>query len=120
MPRALEILSKMRLAGLKPVSVWLVIADGVPQPKFWQWSDATVEIVLPHTHATLRADLRPLVGCDVILLADSASDIVRAVVAKLVELVSRLSVFVLDALPKKIGNEWVRGSGWREIGACHD
>lgn len=111
---SLEALKALRLAGQKPALVWILIGNS-RSPRWWRYSDATPEIVLPARPESARADFRPLVGCDVILLADHRSAVLTQITRRLQAVVARLTVFIVDQLPKTIGHEWTKAAGWREV-----
>jgi hypothetical protein len=111
---SLDALKAMRLAGTKPAIVWIYLC-AAKQTKWWRYSDGIPEIVLADKPETARADFRPVVGCDVILMADQASSVLTAVTKSLQSVVSRLTVVIADRLPDQIGHEWTKASGWREV-----
>ena len=111
---SLEALKAMRLAGKKPSVVWIHLGHGKPS-KWWRYGDGTPEIVLAEKPESARADFRPLVGCDVILMADRASPLLTQISRALQFVVARLTVVIVENLPQTIGHEWVKGAGWREV-----
>lgn len=111
---SLEALKAMRLAGQKPALVWIHLGHGKPS-KWWRYGDGTPEIVLADKPESARADFRPLVGCDVILMADRASSLLTQVSRALQSVVARLTVVIVEKLPQTIGHEWAKGAGWREV-----
>jgi len=114
MSRALGMLQAARLAGHKPASVWVVIGDG-KEPKWWRFDDWAPEIRIGNNPESARLDFRPLIGCNVLLLADSKTSVLTQITRRLQQLVERLTVFILDQMPGVIGHEWTRGAGWREV-----
>lgn len=119
MASALDRLCRIRMHGLKPERVWLWLG-GMEQPEWWEREEAEIEISLPDDSPTLREDLRPLVGCDVTLIAEQPSEVLRAVTAKLQGIASSLTVVVQSALPNCVGHAWEKGAGWREIGVSRE
>ena len=111
---SLEALKAIRLAGQKPALVWIHLGNGKPS-KWWRYSDTTPEIVLADSPESARADFRPVVGCNVILMADHASPALTAVTKALQAVVARLTVVIVEMLPQTIGHEWTKGAGWREV-----
>ena len=111
---SLEALKAIRLAGQKPATVWIHLGP-VKQSKWWRYSDGAPEIVLADKPESARADFRPLVGCDVILMADRASPLLTQISRALQSVVARLTVVIVEKLPQTIGHEWVKGAGWREV-----
>ena len=111
---SLEALKAMRLAGQKPSVVWIHLGHGKPS-KWWRYRDGTPEIVLADKPESARADFRPLVGCDVILMADRASSLLTQISRAMQPLVARLTVVIVEKLPQTIGHEWAKGAGWREV-----
>lgn len=111
--RAIEFLAKARLAGHKPAVVWLLVGN-YTQPQFWRWPDPQIEIAVKAERASARLDWRPLVGCDVMILADTRSDALREIVRRLESIAARMTVCVIDRLPDTLGHVWERGAGWRE------
>lgn len=111
---SLEALKAMRLAGQKPDIVWIHLGHGTPS-KWWRYGDGTPEIVLADKPESARADFRPLVGCDVILMADQASPLLTQISRALQSVVARLTVVIVERLPQTIGHEWSRCAGWREV-----
>ena len=111
---SLEALKAIRLAGQKPATVWTHIGS-VKQSKWWRYSDGAPEIVIADSPESARADFRPVVGCNVILMADHASPALTAVTKALQSVVARLTVVIVERLPETIGHEWTKGEGWREV-----
>ena len=111
---SLEALKAIRLAGQKPETVWIHLGP-VKQSKWWRYSDGAPEIVLADKPESARADFRPVVGCNVILMADHASPALTAVTKALQAIVARLTVVIVEKLPETIGHEWTKGEGWREV-----
>lgn len=115
MSAGLDVLASYRLAGLKPAAVWITLAD-VPQRKFWRYDDPTVEIAIKPIASALRADYRPLVGCNVILIADDNTDILRGVVARICGVAESVLVSIVpDLKAGSPGHLWVRNAGWRAL-----
>lgn len=114
MSRGLDHLTKLRLAGHKPTAVWVVVGDA-EQQKLWQWSDCIVEVAVKNDGASARLDWRPLVGCEVFVLADTATQPLRQIINRLESLAERITVFVSDRLPATIGHTWTKNDGWREV-----
>lgn len=111
---SLEALKAVRLAGQKPSVVWIHLGHGKPS-KWWRYGDGTPEIILADKPESARADFRPVVGCNVILMADHASPALTAVTKALQAIVARLTVVIVERLPETIGHEWTKGEGWREV-----
>lgn len=111
---AMKAIAAMRASGLKP-SVVEMHLTGQPQCQFWRYGDGIAEVSLPTTPDVARMDFRPVVGCIVILYAAARTETLRRVVLRLIEVVSILTVFVLDEAPEKLGHEWEKGKGWREV-----
>lgn len=111
---SLEALKAIRLAGQKPALVWIHLGHGKPS-KWWRYGDGMPEIVLADKPESARADFRPLVGCDVILMADRASSLLTQISRAMQPLVARLTVVIVEKLPQTIGHEWAKGAGWREV-----
>lgn len=112
---ALDYLAKARVQGYKPASVWLLVGD-CQQPKFWLDADPLVEIAVKAEGASVRFDWRPLVGCDVMILADTRSEPLRSLVKRLEQIAARITVCIADLLPEQLGHVWERDTGWREWG----
>jgi hypothetical protein len=111
--RALDVLAKARSQGAKP-AVTFVTLGNVPQ--FPWWADGTpVEIVIPDDMAVARMDFRPLVGCDVILIAWRRDARLRAATELLCAQAARLTVLSSDDADD-LGHVWERGTGWRKFG----
>lgn len=111
---SLEALKAMRLAGRKPALVCIHIC-GAKQPKWWHYSDGIPEVVLAEKPESARADFRPVVGCDVMLMADHKSFVLTAVTKAVQAHAWRVTVVIADRLPETIGHEWTKGQGWREV-----
>lgn len=111
---AMKAIASMRADGLKP-SVVEVYLTGKKQFAFWSQSDRIAEVSLPIAPEVVRTDFRPLVGCKVMLFAETRSELLRKVVRRLIEVVSALTVFVFDEVPASVGYEWQQGKGWREV-----
>lgn len=111
---SLEALKAIRLSGQKPALVWIHLGHGNPS-KWWRHGDGMPEIVLADSPESARADFRPVVGCNVILMADHASPALTAVTKALQSVVARLTVVIVEKLPETIGHEWTKGAGWREV-----
>lgn len=114
MSRALDYLAKIRMDGMKPAVVFLLV--GAEQPKFWQSSDAEIEIAVPADASAARMDLRPLIGCNVIVIAQHRTDALRSLVKRLETLAVQMAVYVIETLPAQLGFAFERGKGWREMG----
>lgn len=113
MLQALEALTKARLQGARPSVVFVTLGDAEQFP--W-WKDrTTVEIVIPDAEPVAKLDLRSLVRCDVIVIAEKRDERLTQVVRKVCE--QARSVTVLSGEdPDDLGYAWERGSGWRRIG----
>jgi hypothetical protein len=110
---ALEMLAKARGQGAKPAVAFVTLGEVEQFP--W-WRDGTaVEIVIPGDKPVARIDFRPLVGCDVILIAWKRDDRLRTVTELLCAQVVRLTVLSSED-PDDLGHAWERGAGWRKIG----
>lgn len=115
MSRALEAIARYRAAGKKPAWVFILVAD-VPQPKFWLEDEpSSIDVVLPASQYALRVDLRPLVGCNVVVLGDDMSGTIKRLVERLIEIVETLHVCIVANLEASAGHLFVRGRGWRAI-----
>ena len=102
-------LVEIRMAGrLPPGDVWIFFGD-YEQVKWWQWSDASVEIAILETSPVSRIDLRPLVGLKVCVQADRYSDALLRLCDRLKEYAKQLDVFVLEWMPGELGFRWDRG-----------
>lgn len=112
----IKAIASMRAGGLKPARVELSLC-GEKQYAFWRHG-SVASVTLPNSPEVVRSDFRPLVGCAVLLFAETRSEILRRVAAKLTEVVSTLTVFVLDEAPESCGHEWQQGLGWREVGSA--
>lgn len=111
---SLDALKAMRLSGMKPATVWVFLGAAKPQ-KWWRYSDGIPEIVLSEKPESARADFRPVVGCDVILMADHKSPLLTSVTKAIQAHAARLTVIIVEKLPVTIGHEWTKGQGWREV-----
>ena len=111
---SLDALKALRLAGQKPGTVWIFLGAAKPQ-KWWRYSDGLPEIVLADKPESARADFRPVVGCDVILMADTKSAVLTQVTKAIQAHAARLTVIIVEKLPNTIGHEWTKGQGWREV-----
>lgn len=114
MSRALDYLAKIRMAGKKPGVVFLLV--GGVQPKFWLSDIAEVEIAVPADASAARMDFRPLVGCNVIVIAERRTQALRSLVKRLEPLCVHLTVYATETLPGELGRAFERGKGWREMG----
>lgn len=111
---AMKAIAAMRASGLKP-SVVEMHLTGQSQCPFWRYGDGIAEVSLPITPDVARMDFRPVVGCIVILYAATRTETLRRVVLRLIEVVSILTVVVLNEIPENLGHEWQKGKGWREV-----
>lgn len=109
---SLEALAKARLQGAKPAVVFVTIG-GKQLP--W-WKDGTAcEVVIGDREPVGRLDLRPLVGCDVIVIAWQRDARLRAVVGRLQALPAERMTVLSSADPDDLGHVWERDSGWRRL-----
>ena len=100
-------------------------AESIPEmqvsnraPSASMGGDLTATLFVPtlaEKPESARADFRPLVGCDVILMADRASPLLTQISRALQFVVARLTVVIVEKLPQTIGHEWVKGAGWQEV-----
>ena len=105
---ALAKLAEVRKLGQKPAAVMLTLYPA-RQPQWWR-EDTPVEIVLDADVA--RIDLRPLIGCDVVIVADGQSDRLRNLTQQVQQYAKTICV-----LPGgEDGFSWSRESGWRRFG----
>ena len=111
---SLGALKALRLAGQKPGTVWIFLW-AAKQPKWWRYGDGLPEIVLADKPESARADFRSVVGCDVILMADTKSAVLTQVTKAIQSHAARLTVVIVENLPNTIGHEWTKGQGWREV-----
>lgn len=111
--RALEALTKLRLSGAKPGTVFVTMGD-VEQFPWWQ-DGTTVEVVIRDSQPVARLDFRPLVGCNVILVAWRRDERLRQVVEKVCAQAAYVTV-LSSTDPDDLGHAWERGKGWRKVG----
>lgn len=111
--RALEMLAVARMQGAKPAVAFVSMGNFKQVP--W-WKDGTqIEIVIPDDQSVTRLDYRPLVGCDVILIAGRRDERLRLVAERLIAVAARVTVLAGDS-PDDLGHVWERGTGWRRVG----
>lgn len=106
MRAALEHLVRARLQGVKPTLVLLTLY-AAKQPRWWRETHVLTEIVVDENLA--RADLRGLIGCDVLLATERLDDRAREVARQAIRYAASLVVCPLD------GSEvlcWQRDTGW--------
>lgn len=109
---ALEALTKARLQGARPALVMVTL--GGEQLPWWK-DGTTVEIVIPDDAPVARIDLRALVRCDVIVIAQRRDDRLHEIVKRICAQASAVTV-LSSADPDDLGHVWERGAGWRKFG----
>lgn len=118
MLRALEILADIRRRGAKPAFVMLD-AGGTVQRKWWAEDVKTISITVPDSEPLRDLDFRPLVGCDVVMVAMSPDQQrMRDVAALVCAQASIVTVLNCNGDPDNLGHEWVRGKGWHKFGGA--
>lgn len=110
MLRALSMLAKARMQGVKP-DVVMVDVGSSWQYDWWATAASVVSIAVPDSLPLREFDARPMIGCDVIITAPSASDRLREVTRRICAVASVVTVFHgHDA--DRLGSVWERGKGW--------
>jgi hypothetical protein len=140
MNTALEKLRLLRMEGFMPKRVNLLIGEECHQTKWWEdfvlpakiistgkrvvyRLPATIEdlryidIVLNDDSAMRRADLRPMLDCNVSILCSTLSDNIRYIAKKLVSIVGKLDVWSED---RKCLDMFDRETGWEKINLTGD
>lgn len=111
---SLDHLSRLRQSGVKPSVVWLLVGD-YQQIKWWGNPALDVEIVIPE--CVSRLDLRPVIGCSVIIMAERYTDGLMRLLDDLKGYAMEFSCYVMTWLPDDFCLRWKRGE---EISAMFD
>lgn len=112
MLRALEALTKVRLRGGKPELVMVTLGTG-DQPPWWR-DGTTVEVMIPDSEPLAGLDFRPLVGCDVVVMALRRDERLKRIVERICAQAANVTV-LSSADPNDLGHVWQRGAGWRKF-----
>lgn len=113
---ALSMLAKARMQGVKP-DVVMVDVGSSWQYDWWATPAAVVSISVPDDLPVRDFDARPLIGCDVIISASSASDRLREITRRICAVANVVTVFHgYDA--ENLGSVWERGKGWSRFDDC--
>lgn len=112
MSKALAKLARTRLDGLKPSIVFVTLADASESR---QWPDSAPDIVVQPRPEALRMDWRPLVGCNVVLIADERTELLRLLTEKFCALAASVLVSVIGEMPAAGMFLWSKDLGWRAV-----
>lgn len=111
---ALQALSMIRARGRRPEFVMIEVGT-VKQSAWWFEPDPIVTIAVPDSANLRDMDLRPIVGCEVIVLGLSSINRLRAVVERAKQHAGSMTV-LSGSDPDNLGHVWERGRGWRAFG----
>ncbi len=118
MNAALGHLAQARLARRKPAEdVVLLLGESWRQRRWWEDGDdgLHVEIRIGAAEPVSRIDLRSLLDCSVIVVAEHHTPQLTRLFARLRPICRRVTVVVEDWLPQRVGWDWVRGGEPREM-----
>lgn len=107
---ALSMLAKARMQGAKPEVVMVDVGSSW-QYDWWATQAAVVSISVPESLPLREFDARPMIGCDVIVIAPEASDRLREIVRRICG-VARVVTVLQGHDPDNLGFVWESGRGW--------
>lgn len=110
--RALDALMQARLQGAKPAIVFVTLGG----EQFPWWRDGTTcEIVIDDDEPLSKLDLRPLVGCEVVVIAWDRNARLRAITDRLKSLPTGRLTVLSSTDPDDLGHVWQPGIGWQRL-----